>query len=266
MRVGFVQMEPRFGDVEGNIRRALTIMEGREAELLVLPELFNTGYLFTSKKELEGLAEEIPQGRTSQALAEFCQRRGSFVIAGLAERYEGGLFNSAILVGPPGVEGIYRKVHLFAEEKRWFTPGGEGFFVYDVGGIKVGMMICFDWIFPEVVRILALKGAEIICQPANLVLPWCQTAMVTRAIENRIFIVTANRIGREKRGERELKFTGGSQITGHEGELLLQASLEGEEVGIVDLDPSIARDKAITHENDLFSDRRPDLYYQLVSR
>jgi len=130
----------------------------------------------------------------------------------------------------------------------------------------VGMMICFDWIFPEVVRILALEGAEIICQPANLVLPWCQRAMVTRAIENRIFIVTANRIGREKRGERELKFTGGSQITGHEGELLLQASLEGEEVGIVDLDPSIARDKAITQENDLFSDRRPDLYYQLVSR
>jgi len=125
-------------------------------------------------------------------------------------------------------------------------------------------MICFDWIFPEAARVLALKGAEVICHPANLVLPWCQRAMVTRSIENRVFIVTANRIGGEKREGRELKFTGGSQITSPVGELLCQASEEGEEVGVVDIDPSIAKDKAITEENDLFSDRRPELYQQLV--
>jgi len=240
-------------------------MEGKEAALFVLPELFNTGYLFTSRKELEELAEEVPEGRTSQALIRFCQTKGTWVVAGLAERSEGKLFNSAILIGPSGLVGTYRKVHLFDQEKSWFSPGEAGFSVYEVKGIKLGLMICFDWIFPEAARVLALKGAEIICHPANLVLPWCQKAMVTRSIENRVFIVTANRTGWERRKGKELKFTGGSQITGPGGELLLQAPLAGEKVGIADIDPSMARDKAITKENDLFSDRRPKLYQQLVS-
>jgi predicted amidohydrolase len=266
VRVGFVQTNPKFGDVEGNIERALSLMQGRGADIFVLPELFNSGYLFTSRGELEEVAEEIPRGATAQALLKFCQQMGLFLVAGLAERFRGRVFNSAILVGPSGVEGVYRKVHLFAEEKRWFSPGGEGFSVYEIRGVKIGIMICFDWIFPEAARILALKGAEIICHPANLILPWCQRAMVTRSIENRVFIVTANRIGREKREQMELRFTGGSQITTPQGELLLQASLDKEEVGITDVDTLRARDKAITQENDLFSDRRPDLYLQLVRR
>ncbi len=264
MRIGFVQLRPQFGDVEGNVKRALSLMEDEEADLMVLPELFNTGYLFNSRGELEELGEPIPGGRTAKALVEFCQERGLFLVAGLAERSGDEVFNSAILVGPSGVEGIYRKVHLFAEEKRWFAPGGEGFAVWDIEGVKIGMMICFDWIFPEAARILALKGAEIICHPANLVLSWCQRAMVTRSIENKVFIVTANRIGREKRGGKELMFTGRSQITDPQGELLTQASVEREEVRIIEVDPTISRDKAITEENDLFSDRWPHLYLPLV--
>ena len=264
MKVGFVQLQPRFGDVAGNLGRALALMEGRGARLFVLPELFNTGYLFASKGELEELAEEVPGGRTSRALANFCQANGIWVVAGLAESYKGNLFNSALLIGPSGLEGIYRKVHLFDREKILFSPGETGFSIYEVDGVKLGLMICFDWIFPEAARVLALKGAEVICHPANLVLPWCQRAMVTRSIENRVFIVTANRTGWERREGRKLKFTGGSQITSPVGELLCQASLEGEEVGVVDIDPSIAKDKAITEGNDLFSDRRPELYQQLV--
>ncbi len=266
MKVGYVQLEPRFGEVEGNINRALSLMEDNDADLFVLPELFNTGYIFTSRKELDELAEEIPQGKTAKALAKFSQRRGISLVAGIAERSQEGLFNSAILVSPSGVKGVYRKVHLFSQEKRFFSPGKEGFAVWDVGGVKIGLMVCFDWIFPEVARILALKGAEVICHPANLVLPWCPEAMVTRAVENRVFVVTANRIGREKRGGRELRFTGESQIVAPGGKILLRASPDREEVGIADIEPSISKDKAVTGENDLFSDRRPDLYHQLVGR
>ena len=126
-------------------------------------------------------------------------------------------------------------------------------------------MICFDWIFPESARILALKGADIIAHPSNLVLPYCQDAMITRSIENGVFTVTTNRIGSEKRGgKKELKFTGGSQVTGTKGEVLLKANDVEDKLGIVEIVPEKARDKQITQYNNIITDRRKSLYNDLI--
>jgi len=121
-------------------------------------------------------------------------------------------------------------------------------------------MICFDWIFPEAARTLALKGADIICHPSNLVLPYCQTAMVTRCLENHVFAITANRIGTEQRGVRTLTFTGGSQVTDTKGKILHRASTDREEVAVIEIDPQLAQDKHATANNHIFNDRRPEMY------
>jgi predicted amidohydrolase len=125
-------------------------------------------------------------------------------------------------------------------------------------------MICFDWWFPEAARTLALNGADIICHPANLVLPDCQKAMVTRSLENAVYTVTANRVGSESRGgKEELVFTGGSQVLAPNGERLLGLSKEKEEISAVQIDVKKARDKSITSFNDRFKDRRPEFYYTI---
>jgi len=129
-----------------------------------------------------------------------------------------------------------------------------------VGDVKIGMMICFDWIFPETCRILALKGADIIAHPANLVLPWAQQAMVTRCIENHVFAVTANRIGTEQRGDDNFIFTGQSRITGCRGEILASVGDNETCVKTVEIDPSVARDKSVNPYNDLLKDRRSQFY------
>lgn len=261
MKVGYVQFRPVFGDKKRNVERALKLLgEGarRGAELLVLPELFETGYVFRDREELARLAEEIPDGHIAQTLGVFAEEHGLFIGAGVCERSREGFYDSALLVGPEGFVGKYRKAHLFKDEKKWFTPGDTELAVYDVGGVKVGLMICFDWAFPEVPRLLALKGAEILCHPSNLMLPYCQTAMLGVAVQNRIFIITSNRVG----VERGVKFTGRSQIVGPDMKVLARSRLR-EEVRVVEIDPSQARNKKITTANDLFRDRRLDLYPDL---
>jgi predicted amidohydrolase len=126
------------------------------------------------------------------------------------------------------------------------------------------MMICFDWVFPETARCLALEGAQIIAHPSNLVLEWCQRAMFARSVENRVFTVTANRIGTEDRAGRKLTFTGASQIVSPSGEYLVRAPGTEEHVAVAELDPAEADDKHVTELNDLWQDRRPELYRRLT--
>ncbi len=261
MRVGFYQFAPTFGRREENLERIAGALDRTDADLVVLPELCATGYQFTSDEEVAGLAEDAASGPTCAAIAGICRKRGIYVVAGIAEAAGGRTYNSAILVGPSGLVGRYRKVHLFREEKQWFAPGESSFGVFQAGEARIGMMICFDWIFPEATRTLALAGADIICHPANLVLPFCQDAMKVRCLENGIYAVTANRTGAEARGGRErLVFTGQSQITGPRGEVLCRAGEEEEALFTCEIDPRTAREKRITPENHLFDDRRPDLY------
>ncbi len=261
MRVGFYQFAPAFGDAVANLGTVEKALRGVEADLLVLPELMTTGYQFVSAEEALDLAEEIPKGPTTRLLAEIAADKQMHLVAGLAERADGRAYNSAVLVGPRGHVGTYRKVHLFSEETLWFAPGTEGFIVWDIGSARVGIMICFDWIVPEAARALALKGADLIAHPANLVLPYCPDAMVTRCLENRVWAVTANRIGTEARGGKTpLRFIGQSEVVSPRGEILYRASFDQEELRVVEIDPSAARDKRLNPYNDLFAQRRPELY------
>jgi len=264
MKAGFIQFEPIFGEISSNIQIVERLTKGIDAELVVLPELFNSGYLFTSQEEAFSLGEEVPEGRTTRALCRIAQEKNIHIVAGICEKAGDRLFNSAVLIAPGGWRGTYRKMHLFDEENLWFHPGDEGFKVFDIGACRIGIMICFDWFFPEAARILALQGAQIICHSANLVLPFCQAGMVTRCLENQVFAVTANRTGREKRGERDLLFTGKSQIVGLQGKALYQAGSATEEVGVVDIDVRAADNKNINSYNHLFEDRRVEFYGDLL--
>ena len=247
--------------VKENAGRALSMIAGSGADLVVLPELFSTGYNFRSVDEVREMAEPSGDSVAVGILSETAHSENMHIIAGFAELGgDGKLYNSAALIRPGGKIEVYRKCHLFYEEKKWFSPGKESPPVFEVGDSMVGLMICFDWIFPEVSRILALKGADIICHPANLVLPFCQKAMVTRSMENAVFTITANRIGTESRGETSLTFTGNSQITNPKGKILKRSSEETEELVLADVEPSTARDKKITPMNDIFEDRRDDIY------
>ncbi|WKZ33642.1 MAG: nitrilase-related carbon-nitrogen hydrolase [Thermodesulfobacteriota bacterium] len=261
MRVAFIQTSPVFGDIASNVEKVVKRIARLDAELVVLPELFSTGYQFRSRKELLELAEEVPGGYAVRRLADAAKSKGAYVVAGLAERSGKKAYNSAVLVGPRGHIGTYRKAHLFWDEKKMFTKGDTPFAVYRAGKARVGMMVCFDWIFPEAARTLALMGADIICHPSNLVLPYCPEAMITRSIENRVFTITANRVGAEERVEgKSLRFIGSSQITSPAGEVLARAGGRKEEAGVVEINPFEARRKRITPVNDLFGDRRKDLF------
>lgn len=261
MKAGVFQFSPKFGDVRSNLERVLTALSGTDAGLMVLPELCLSGYQFTSMDEVRQLSEPVPNGPSVGALSDLARSRRMFIVAGLAEQADGKIYNSAVLIGPEGWMGTYRKTHLFFEETLWFSPGDTGFRVWEADGVRLGLMVCFDWIFPEAARSLALAGADIICHPANLVLPYCPDAMVTRSIENRVFTLTANRTGSESRGGKPgLRYIGKSQATGARGEILFRMSEEEEGVRVAEIDPLSARDKRVNEYNDLFGDRRTSMY------
>jgi 5-aminopentanamidase len=261
VRVGCYQFNPAFGKKADNLNKVLQAAKYIDLDLLVLPEFFATGYQFTSKDEVVELSEEVPGGVTTKTLCELSHEKGFYVVAGLPERDGGRFFNSAVLAGPEGFIGTYRKTHLFFEEKLYFSPGDTGFRVWDTTKGRIGIMICFDWFFPESMRSLALMGADIIAHPSNLVLPYCPQAMPTRCLENRVFSVTANRIGEEKRKEgQSLRYIGQSLIVSPEGKVLAKAPESEEDLLSAEIDPAIARNKNLNPVNHLFDDRRPEMY------
>jgi predicted amidohydrolase len=267
MKVGYFQFHPTFGEVEKNLKGFAQRLRSVDCDLLVLPELAFSGYQFVSQEEVLDLSEPVPEGPTTQTCLELARQHGVHLVVGLPEREGDQCYNSAIVVGPSGYVGCYRKTHLFFEETLFFTPGNSGFHVWDIGQARIGVMICFDWYYPEVARTLALSGADILCHPSNLVLPNCPDAMVTRSLENRVFSITANRIGQEARGGKPpLTFIGKSEVVSPKGKILHRASIDQEELMIVDIDVNDARNKSINPYNDLLRDRRPQMYSLDVKR
>lgn len=262
MKIAFIQLAPVLGDVQATIRKIDRLIHHCETiDILVLPELCNSGYNFNSREQAWETSEEVEDSIFLQYLKSKSKQLNSYIVSGFNERDNDVLYNSAVLLGPEGYIGKYRKFHLFLNEKDYFKPGNLGLPVFDIGSCKIGMLVCFDWIFPEVWRILALKGAEIICHPSNLVLPGlAQKAVPVHALINRVYVVTANRTGTE----RDLSFTGLSIIANPKGDILVQASQRKEEVGVEDVDITMARDKMATPRNDLFGDRRPEEYTLLI--
>ena len=261
MRVGFFQFAPLFGEVEDNLDKIVATLDQADADLIVLPELCASGYQFVSQQEVMTLSESVPNGPTTQRLIDLAKRRRITIVAGHPERAGPACYNSAVVVGPTGFIGCYRKTHLFFEETLFFTPGDTGFQVWDIGSAKIGVMICFDWYYPEAARTLALKGAEIICHPSNLILPNCPDSMPVRCLENRVFAITCNRTGDEARGGKDqLTFIGNSEVVAPKGAILHRATRDQEELYLVEIDPADARNKALTRYNDLLRDRRESLY------
>ena len=257
--IAVVQLKPILLDVITNVRRALAFLEKTRADFVVLPELFTTGYTFKHQDEVQTVSSGLDDP-ILEPIYEISKDRSMGICGGYAERADGRTYNSSFFIGDGKLVANYRKTHLFSHEKEFFTPGDTGFSVCDYKGVRFGMMICFDWFFPEAARTLALLGAEVILHPANLVLPYCQRAMFARAVENRVFIVTANRVGREKNGRRENRFAGGSVIVSPKGEYLLEMDERTESYETIQIDPATARNKKVTDRNDLFADRRPEMY------
>src|SRR5262245_25572244 len=218
-RIAFVQGRPRFGQTEHNLEHGLALAATVAAELVVIPELWSSGYVFSSHAEVARLAEDAARGPTARALAAAARREKRHYIAGFPERHRGRYYNSAMLVGPAGVKAVYRKLHLFEREQEWFSPGDIPLAVHRVGPARVGMLICFDWRFPEAARTLALLGADVIAHPSNLVYRNAQRIMVARSFENRVYTITANRTGTETRPGGRVPFTGRSQIVDPAGEV-----------------------------------------------
>jgi predicted amidohydrolase len=262
MRVGILQLEPVLGEVEHNLQQIERALTGAALDLVVLPELCTTGYQLGSD-QARALAEPFPGGPSAERLTGLAARERLFLVAGVVENAGGAKpFNSAVLIGPEGHLATYRKTHLFSDELDVFAPGDTGFFVKSVRGVMIGMMICFDWVFPESARCLALLGADLVAHPANRELPYCQRSMPTRCLENGIFALTANRVGREAHlaGRPEVTFTGGSQIVDPRGEVVAAAPVAGEALLRAEIDPEVARDKWLVPRNHLLADRRPELY------
>ena len=236
------------------------MMEAAKADLYVLPELFACGYNFRDADEARALAEPFGDGYTFGEVSRFALGADCCVVYGFAESDKGSLYNSAAIVSSEGTRGLYRKVHLFSREKLFFEQGDLGFNVFQTKFGRIGVMICFDWYFPESARTLALKGAQLIAHPANLVLPNCPDGMRTRCLENRVFAATANRIGTEDRGGISLTYIGQSQITSPKGEIIHRSPADRPETVSEEIDLAGADDKSLNAFNHLFEDRRPEMY------
>jgi predicted amidohydrolase len=273
MRIACAQFAPVLGDLEGNRKRVEALAEqAAGADLLVFPELASSGYAFSSRDEAASLAEPAADGPFSRLVVELCRRHRMFIVSGFCERDGDRLGNSALLAGPDGVRGVYRKAHLFWDEKDVFAPGDTGLPVFDLAArdlgpdrgdwtCRIGILICFDWQFPETWRVLALKGADVVCHPSNLVLPGlAQRAVPLHAMLNRIFVVMANRYG----VERHLTFTGESLLISQRGDELARAPVAEDAVLVAEIDPARARDKQVTPRNNLITDRRPELYGEIT--
>src|ERR1043166_2962576 len=197
MKVGYYQFAPSLRKPDENRRQMERALQKIDAELVVLPELSNSGYNFSTANDLSMAAESTTDGKTIDLWRQIAAQRRMIIVGGFAERQENHFYNSAALVRPDGPVEVYRKIHLFGKERDFFSPGDKPPAVYTVSGVRIGVMICFDWAFPETARILALNGAQLICHPSNIVTNVAHRGMVVRSIENRAFTITANRTGEE---------------------------------------------------------------------
>lgn len=273
LKLGVCQYAPRVGDLDYNLAcGAEWIRRAGEAgaQLVVLPELASSGYTFQADAEAEAAAFPAGSSPVLGAWLRECSELGIFVAAGFAERGDQGRYNAAALLGPEGLVGVYRKAHLFFDEKTYFRPGDVGFPVFDLPFGRVGMLVCYDLWFPEAARALALAGADLICVPTNWVANFRRRSLDERgwtmgdyacvgaATQNQVFVAAADRIG----SERGVDFVGCSCVVGPDGWMIAgPAPSTSEALLLADVDLGWARSsKRRTPRNHTFEDRRPDLY------
>jgi predicted amidohydrolase len=257
-KVSIIQFQPALAEPEENIRRLEPLFDAVQgSQLVVLPELSNSGYNFQGYEEASQYSEVIgKEGVFQDFLIAEAKAKNIFIVSGINEREGDKLYNTAILVGSKGIIGKYRKVHLFMNEKDIFQRGNTGFPVFDLGGFKIGIMICFDYLFPEPWRIMAEKGADLICHPSNLLTRNAHRCLPGLSLMNRIFIATANRIGTEG----DITFSGLSVFTDPLGNMTEMASPDKTEIISIEINTQLSGNKMITARNHVFNDRLPELY------
>jgi predicted amidohydrolase len=262
IRLATIQFTPVYHDRQANIEMIGKLIEPVEADIITLPELCTSGYFFVSRDELAPLVE-APGGMACHFFQRLADGKRVIIIAGMPES-SGELFYNSVFVFRPGIPEplIYRKAHLFYRERFVFEPGDTAFPVIrdERLDITIGIMLCYDWRFPEVCRSLALDGAELIVCPSNLVTDAWRKVMPARAIENKVFVAVANRCGTETNGGETLLFKGCSAVYDPWGETVTLAGTVGDRVMVSEIDPLPCRDKRFNDFNDIFADRRPDLY------
>lgn len=278
-KLACVQMDVKIGDVETNRQKIMNRIKyaaetARTKLLVIFPECALTGYCFDSLAEAAQFAEPI-DGPSSESLAAACSQTGTYAIVGFIEKDGSNFYNAAMLVGPDGLIGGYRKVHLpFLGVDRFLKPGDRPFDVFDLPMGRVGVNICYDASFPEAARTLKLLGAQLIVLPTN----WPQDAWRTaefiinaRAHENHVNFAAVNRVG----VERGWRFIGRSKVADFNGDTIAEASIEGEQalwgwregeqILFVDVDLDKADENRIvnvagSYEIDRLADRRPEFY------
>lgn len=271
MKIAAVQMDVTLGEVDRNLSAIETRFReavDNGAKLVVFPECAITGYCFESLNEAMPFAQPIP-GPATERLSAVCAELDAFAVFGMLERDGDRVFNAAVLVGPNGVIGGYRKTHLpFLGVDQYVNDGDQPFAVHQTADINVGMNICYDSAFPEASRCLTLLGADLIALPTN----WppgaeCVATHVlnTRAMENAVYFAAANRVGEE----RGFRFIGLSRICGPDGSTLATSDDDSETILYADIDPEKSRNKRVVrevgrHAIDRLADRRPDLYASLT--
>ncbi len=250
MKTGFLQFAVRQHDYTANLRYIHDKLRETEFDLIVLPELFTSGYLFDNRDQLLAFTKKYPLEQAVADLRQILQTRNQpdALIGTVPELVDDRIYNTGIAVSREGLLGKQRKRHLTRLEKDYFDPGNT-IAVFDINGIKTGIVTCFDAWFPELFRLLVRRGVQVICQPANFGGPWTLDIMRVRAMENRVFCIVANRTGREQAGGIVAEFRGESQIIDPSGEVLIKAEKEGQ-LSLVD----IAHSKALNKGNVMCDD------------
>lgn len=274
LRIACLQMEPHIGEVQSNVARSVAMIGEAAragATLVVLPELCNTGYVFNSREEALSLGERVPDGPSCAAWARAASEHAMFIVAGITELEGDKLYNAAVLIGPQGYIGTYRKNHLWGNENTIFEPGNLGVPVFDIGLGRIACAICYDIWFPEIFRLAALQGADMLCVATNWVpmpeqpghFPMMANILAMGgAHANSMFVAAADRIG----VERGQPFLGNSLIVNHTGwPLAGPASLDREEMIVAEVDLADARrNRPLTQFNERLRDRRTDLYAEML--
>ena len=274
VKIACIQMEPHVGLKAQNVEKTLKLIDqaaSNSARLIVLPELCNSGYVFETRDEAFALAEEIPNGATTEAWRQAAAHHGAYLVAGICERAGDSLYNAAVIVGPTGYIGTFRKVHLWNEENNFFEPGNLGFPVFHTPIGRIASFICYDGWFPESYRLCALSGADIICIPTNWVpIPgqdpkreaMANILCMAAAHSNSVFVAAADRVG----VERGQPFNGQSIIDSYTGwPIGGPASADKEEIIYAEVNLADARRKRNWNDyNQVLGDRRTDVYGEML--
>ncbi len=269
--IAVVQMDCSLGRVESNLCRCLAAIDTaarQSARLVIFPEAALSGYGFASLEEARPHSVPVPGPQVGR-LVEKCRSTNTYAICGLLEADGDKVYNTAVLTGPLGYIGKYRKLHLpFLGVDRFVTPGDAAPEVFDTALGNIGMLICYDLRFPEAARALTLAGADIIAVPTN----WpagaevnAQLLVPTRAMENGVYVAACDRVGTES----GFRFIGMSGVAGPDGKYLVYTGTDGEQALYATLDPEKARQKKLVRvpgewEIDPLNDRRPEMYGRLV--